>query len=126
MSVGVRTNEVPAIEGDPDRLAQLLDNLVSNAIKFTPPGGAVEISLAARNGSVEIEVSDTGIGLGDNERTRLFERFFRAPSALERQIPGTGLGLYISQAIVEAHRGRIAVESAHGRGTTFAVELPVP
>ena len=69
-------------------------------------------------------MSDTGIGIPDAERERLFERFFRAQSALEQQIQGTGLGLYISKAIVDAHGGRIGVDSAPGEGTTFVVELP--
>jgi len=113
-----------AVLGEPGRLAQLLDNLVSNAIKFTPPGGRIDISLGAENGTVCLEVSDTGIGIPEEERARLFERFFRSQAALERQIQGTGLGLYISKAIVEAHGGRIAARSGRGQGTTFVVELP--
>jgi signal transduction histidine kinase len=118
-------SEVPPVAGEPVRLAQLLDNLISNAIKFTPAEGRVHVCLQARNGVVCLEVSDTGIGISEVERERLFERFFRSQGALERQIQGTGLGLYISKAIVEAHNGRIAVESAEGKGTTFIVELPV-
>jgi signal transduction histidine kinase len=118
--------EVPEITGEPAKLAQLLDNLVSNAIKFTPHDGHVKVRLSVDNAMIRIEVSDTGIGIPDSERERLFERFFRAQSALERQIQGTGLGLYISKAIVDAHDGRIGVDSAPGEGTTFVVELPVP
>jgi signal transduction histidine kinase len=118
--------EVPEITGEPAKLAQLLDNLVSNAIKFTPHDGHVKVRLSVHNAMIRIEVSDTGIGIPDSERERLFERFFRAQSALERQIQGTGLGLYISKAIVDAHDGRIGVDSAPGEGTTFVVELPVP
>jgi len=117
--------DVPPVSGEPDRLAQLLDNLISNAIKFTPPGGNVTVRLAATDGTVSIEVSDTGIGVPETERERLFERFFRSQTALERQIQGTGLGLHISKAIVEAHGGRIGVDSEEGSGTTFVVELPV-
>jgi len=123
---GVKTVDVPEILGEPAKLAQLLDNLVSNAIKFTPRDGRVDVRLALRGATVRIEVSDTGIGIAERERERLFDRFFRAQSALERQIQGTGLGLYISKAIVEAHGGRIGVDSAPGQGTTFVVELPVP
>jgi signal transduction histidine kinase len=112
------------VEGEQARLAQLLDNLVSNAIKFTPAGGSVAVAVAADNGVVRIDVSDTGIGVSEDDREHLFERFFRSQSALERQIQGTGLGLYISKAIVEAHGGRIGVSSVEGEGTTFAVELP--
>lgn len=116
--------DVPLVRGEPDRLAQLLDNLISNAIKFTPPDGSVTVRLAAADRTVSIEVSDTGIGVPEAERERLFERFFRSQTALERQIQGTGLGLHISKAIVEAHGGRIGVDSTEGTGTTFVVELP--
>jgi len=117
--------DVPMITGEPAKLAQLLDNLVSNAIKFTPRDGHVGVRLTARTELIRIEVSDTGIGIPDQERERLFERFFRAQAALERQIQGSGLGLYISKAIVDAHDGRIGVDSIPGEGTTFIVELPV-
>jgi signal transduction histidine kinase len=116
---------VPEIAGEPAKLAQLLDNLVSNAIKFTPRDGLVTVRLSAHSDLIRLEVSDTGIGIPDQERERLFERFFRAQSALERQIQGTGLGLYISKAIVDAHDGRIGVDSVPGEGTTFIVEFPV-
>jgi signal transduction histidine kinase len=121
----LEVEEVPEIAGEPAKLAQLLDNLVSNAIKFTPRDGHVSVRLTAHDGMIRIEVSDTGIGISDTDRERLFERFFRTQSALEREIQGTGLGLYISKAIVEAHEGRIGVDSAPGQGTTFVVELPV-
>jgi len=112
------------VDGEPARLSQLLDNLVSNAIKFTPSGGRVEVRTSGAEGFVRIEVSDTGVGLSAADRDHLFERFFRSQTALERQIQGTGLGLYISRAIVEAHGGRIGVTSVEGEGTTFLVELP--
>jgi signal transduction histidine kinase len=121
----VHVEDVPQIVGEPAKLAQLLDNLVSNAIKFTPSNGHVDVRLTPHPAMIRIEVSDTGIGIPDVERERLFERFFRAQSALERQIQGTGLGLYISKAIVDAHDGRIGVTSTPGTGTTFIVELPV-
>jgi signal transduction histidine kinase len=120
----VRADEPLGVEGEPERLGQLLDNLVSNAIKFTPDGGRVSITGARDGDLVRVEVSDTGIGIAPEESERLFERFFRSQVALERQIQGTGLGLYISKAIVEAHGGRIGVSSTQGEGTTFMVELP--
>jgi signal transduction histidine kinase len=125
VELNVTAEGVPSVSGEAVRLAQLLDNLVSNAIKFTPPGGRVAVGLTSHNGLVRFEVSDTGIGIPEEERERLFERFFRSQNALERQIQGTGLGLYISKAIVEAHGGRIGVDSSAGEGTTFVVELPV-
>jgi signal transduction histidine kinase len=120
----VEIEGVVQVHGEQARLAQLLDNLVSNAIKFTPQGGRVTVRLTGGDGLARIEVTDTGIGIPDQEREKLFERFFRSQTALERQIQGTGLGLYISKAIVEAHGGRIGVHSREGQGTTFVVELP--
>ena len=124
VALSAEVGEVAAIDGEPARLAQLLDNLVSNAIKFTPAGGSVVVRLSQRDAFVCVEVSDTGIGIPEQERERLFQRFFRAQTALERQIQGTGLGLYISKAIVESHGGRIGVRSGEAGGTTFFVELP--
>jgi signal transduction histidine kinase len=115
---------VSAVQADKGRMFQLVDNLVSNAIKFTPAGGDVRVSVTPVNGVVRLEVADTGIGIEPQEQQRLFERFFRASTASEHQIPGTGLGLYITRAIVEAHGGSIAVRSDPGAGTSFSVELP--
>ena len=124
LTLGYARDGSTLVLGEHGRLAQLLDNLVSNAIKFTPKGGRVDVRVAAENGAVVLEVSDSGIGIPEEERALLFERFFRASSAVSRQIPGTGLGLYISKAIAEAHDGRIDVDSEEGRGTTFRLTLP--
>jgi signal transduction histidine kinase len=118
--------ELPVeLQGDPARLAQVLDNLVSNALKFTPSGGRVEVSLGAVDGVAIVEVSDTGVGLAEDEQDHLFERFFRSSRASENAIPGTGLGLAIAKTIVERHGGRIRLESAVEVGTTVRVELPL-
>jgi PAS domain S-box-containing protein len=117
--------EVPAVRGDPGRLGQLLDNLISNAVKFTPDGGHVDVRVFPQNGDVAIEVADTGIGISAKEQTQLFQKFFRTSAAGERAIQGTGLGLSISKAIVEAHAGRIELESEESVGTTIRVLLPV-
>jgi signal transduction histidine kinase len=113
------------IHGDADRLGQVMDNLLSNALKFTPGGGEVGLRLFALNGTAELEVWDTGIGIPAEEQARLFERFFRASSATDAAVPGVGLGLSITRAIVESHGGRLTFTSTEGKGTTFRVELPL-
>ena len=112
------------VEADKGRIFQLLENLISNAIKFTPSDGTVEVRVfAAPDGGV-LEVSDTGVGVTPREAERLFERFFRTSSAVTNQVPGTGLGLYIARAIAVEHGGRISATSDVGVGTTFRIELP--
>jgi PAS domain S-box-containing protein len=116
---------VPLLAGDNARISQLLDNLISNALKFTPEKGRVDVRAHALDGSAVIEVRDSGIGIPVEEQERLFERFFRSSNATERQIQGTGLGLAISKAIVDAHGGQINVASELNAGTTFRVSLPI-
>jgi signal transduction histidine kinase len=112
------------LDADPERLAQLVGNLISNALKFTPAGGRVQVRTFAEAESAVVEVEDTGIGIPVTEQERVFERFFRSSSATEQAIPGTGLGLVISRAIANGHGGRISVVSEPGSGTCFRVELP--
>jgi signal transduction histidine kinase len=118
-------HEVPAIRADRERLLQLVGNLVSNAIKFTPEGGTVTARVHRQDGDLVIEVEDTGIGIPQAEQDRLFQRFFRSSTATAQAIPGTGLGLVISKAIAEAHGGTISVRSDAGAGTSFRVALPI-
>jgi signal transduction histidine kinase len=120
------SSESPSrLEGDSMRLAQMMDNLISNAIKFTPAGECVTVRTAARDGQAVFEVTDSGNGISVADKARLFERFFRARTATTQAIQGTGLGLTITKMIVDAHRGSIEVESAIGSGTTFRVQLPL-
>jgi signal transduction histidine kinase len=111
------------VDADKGRMFQLLDNLVSNAIKFTPSGGRVEIAVA-QNGRAVLEVRDTGIGFTSDEAAQVFDRFFRSEHAVTGQVPGTGLGLFIAQAITEAHGGTISAAPRLGGGAAFTVELP--
>ena len=124
ISLTCSMESLPLANGDRLRIGQVVDNLVSNALKFTPAGGSVEVRAYAHRFAVRIEVTDTGMGISDEEQSQLFERFFRTARAQEEAIPGVGLGLSISKAIVEAHDGRISVRSAEGVGTTFFVDLP--
>jgi two-component system sensor histidine kinase/response regulator len=118
-------DDVPPVSGDRERLSQLVGNLVSNALKFTPAGGTVTARTFIDGTNVVVEVTDTGIGIPEGEQSRVFQRFFRSSTATEQAIPGTGLGLVISRAIAEAHGGSISLRSAPGAGASFRVELPV-
>ena len=113
------------LDADPVRLAQAVDNLVSNAIKFTPSGGTVrlEVGPGERGGAV-IVVADSGIGIPPDELSQLTHRFFRASTATRRAIPGVGLGLSITKAVVDAHGGSLSIESTLGEGTSFTITLP--
>jgi signal transduction histidine kinase len=119
---------VPLV-ADPVRLGQMTDNLVNNALKFTPAGGRVEVRAVLRRPVGEaplavLVVQDDGVGIPADEVRHLTERFFRASSATQRRVPGVGLGLSITQAIVDAHGGELSVSSVEGEGTTFTVTLP--
>ena len=113
------------VPGDRTRIAQIFDNLISNAIKFTPPGGRVNVRVFRSDASAVVEVSDTGTGIPEDERLHLFERFFRTSSAIRAAVPGTGLGLAIVGAIAASHGGTVSVETSDGGGATFLVSLPL-
>jgi signal transduction histidine kinase len=113
------------LRGDPIRLSQVIDNLVSNAIKFTPGGGRVDLRIGLHDETVVLSVADTGMGIPEAEQADLFQRFFRTRGANHAAIQGTGLGLSIAKQIVESHGGTIGFTSREGLGTTFTVELPV-
>ncbi|WP_328467741.1 PAS domain S-box protein [Actinoplanes sp. NBC_00393] len=115
---------LPVVPGDAARLRQVLDNLLSNAIKYTPAGGTVTVTADATETSIVFAVTDTGIGIPPEQYSQLFTRFFRASTATSRKIKGTGLGLAVTKAIVEAHSGTIAAEPGPSGGTRFTVTLP--
>jgi PAS domain S-box-containing protein len=127
LGVALDADTVPIFleEGDFDRLGQLVDNLISNALKFTPEGGSVTVRLRLDDGTAVLEVSDTGMGISAADQEHLFERFYRAQQATEKAIPGIGLGLSICAAIAAGSGGAITVESTEGHGTTFRVTLPL-
>ena len=115
---------VGAVLGDRFRLYQVFDNLVSNAVKFTDPGGAVHVSVHDGGKLASVEVADTGSGIAAGDMPRLFDRLYRAPSAIASHKQGAGLGLPIVKRIVDAHDGHISVRSTPGRGTLVQVDLP--
>lgn len=123
VTLNIATEDGPPLFGDRGRLRQVIDNLVNNAFKFAP-GGAVTVAAVREESAWILSVSDTGIGIPQGDLEHLFEKFFRASNADPKRTPGTGLGLTITKAIVEAHRGTISVESTQGSGTTFLVRLP--
>jgi PAS domain S-box-containing protein len=114
-----------SVAGDPDRLRQVLINLIDNAVKYSPNGGRVEVAVEARDGGVRIAVRDEGIGIPALEQRRIFGKFYRVDPGLARGVGGTGLGLYICRELVRRMDGRLSVSSEEGKGSTFAVDLPV-
>jgi two-component system phosphate regulon sensor histidine kinase PhoR len=115
--------DLPLVLADPSRLEQVVVNLLHNAIKFTPSGGNIIIDAHMASDAVIFSVHDTGIGIAEDDLPRIFERFFKADRA--RSGGGTGLGLAISRHLVEAHGGKIWVESIEGKGSTFSFSIPL-
>jgi signal transduction histidine kinase len=122
VAVEIEKAPLPVI-GNPNRLRQVIGNLISNAIKYSPQGGVVQVTAGPENGSVRVEVRDEGMGIPASQQPQVFTKFFRGDAAASG-ITGTGLGLAVSRDIVESHGGRIGFTSAEGEGTTFFVELP--
>ncbi len=113
------------VDADPSRLKQVVVNLLDNAIKYTPEGGRVRVSVRQRDGHAVFEVMDSGLGISADDLPHVFERFYRADKARSRQMGGTGLGLSIVRSICLAHGGQVTVSSTEGRGSLFRVELPL-
>jgi signal transduction histidine kinase len=114
------------IVGDRMRLEQVLQNLLDNAVKYSPEGGVIAVCVEQRNGEAILMVSDQGIGIPEQARARLFERFYRAGNHDPRRMQGTGIGLSIVGEIVALHGGVVEVDSTEGQGSTFTVRLPLP
>jgi two-component system phosphate regulon sensor histidine kinase PhoR len=118
------TETANVLLGDGEKLTQVLLNLLDNAVKYTPDGGSVEVEVGRDEEGFLVRVADTGVGIPASDLQRIFERFYRVDRARSRDLGGTGLGLSIVKHIVEAHRGRVVVESQVGHGSTFTVHLP--
>jgi two-component system phosphate regulon sensor histidine kinase PhoR len=126
LSLDVRlAPELPLVRGDSNRLLEVLQNLLDNAVQYTPAGGRIELSASHVGDSVVLTVADTGIGIPQAEHGRIFERFYRVDAARSREAGGTGLGLSIARHIVDAHGGRLWVESVVGEGSRFHFSIPV-
>jgi two-component system phosphate regulon sensor histidine kinase PhoR len=116
--------DLPAISADANRLREVLLNLMENAVQYTHSGGRIEVAAETRDGEAVITVADNGIGIPQTEQQRIFERFYRVDAARSREAGGTGLGLSIARHIVEAHGGRIWLESNLGEGSRFHFSVP--
>ena len=126
VSIGAVVPDAPLwAHCDQERIAQVLDSLLSNALKFTPPGGDVILRLYQQGSSARLEVAASGVGIGDEEPSRVFERLYRSRTAIANEVPGAGIGLTIAAAIVQAHRGTIRVLSTSDSGTTFGIDIPL-
>ena len=120
-----QTKSVPLIQGDRERLVQCLQNLLNNAIRFTPPGGTIRLALSGNRRGLIIKIIDTGIGINPQHIPHIFDRFYRIDPARSREKGGTGLGLAITRAIIEAHGGNIQAHSeGSGKGSTFNIFIP--
>ena len=113
------------MRADHEGLREILDNLIDNAIKYTPDGGCVTVSWQCGAGTCQIAVTDTGIGIKSEDQRRVFERFYRVDKARSRELGGTGLGLAIVKHLVQSFGGKVGVSSEPGQGSTFTIELPL-
>jgi signal transduction histidine kinase len=120
--LGLAVAPSPPVLADRHRVDEMLENLLSNALKFTEPGGSVEVAVRPADGQVRLEVSDTGAGISAEDQVHLFEEFFRSPDMVGKA--GVGLGLSIVKALADAHDATLSVRSTLGEGTTFGLEFP--
>jgi two-component system sensor histidine kinase BaeS len=128
LEIGLRVTaeaNVPPVNADPERMAQVLGNLVSNALRHTPVGGQISLAAAQEGNDVLLTVQDTGVGIASSKLPRIFDRFYRGDDARQADEGESGLGLAIAKSLVELHGGTISVESILGEGTTFTIALPV-
>lgn len=124
IKISAKIGKLPVIEVDPDRIHQILRNLIGNAIKFTSDNGAIDVVVTAEQNHLTFSVSDTGIGIAEKDKRKIFEPFFQAEQTIYRQKGGTGLGLAICKGIVESQNGKMWLESTLGKGTTFYFTVP--
>jgi two-component system sensor histidine kinase VicK len=108
----------------PDKMTQVIDNVISNAMKYSPEGGNITVTLLQQGHQLQISISDQGMGIPRESQSKIFERFYRVDKARARSVGGTGLGLAIAKELIHAHKGEIWAQSEYGKGTTIFIELP--
>lgn len=123
--IGPTLKEPVMVYGDEDRIEQVFLNIISNSVKYTPEGGTIEISMESHEGTAQVDIKDSGIGIPKEDLPRLFERFYRVDKARSREMGGTGLGLSIAKEIIEAHQGTIEIFSPEEKGTLVVIRLPI-
>ena len=116
--------QIPDVNGDRERIEQVITNIVSNAVKYTPDGGHIDMSVGTDGPNVFVRVTDNGIGIPEKDLPRLFDRFYRVDKARSRESGGTGLGLSIAQEILNQHKGKIEISSVYGEGTSVTITMP--
>jgi len=117
--------DLPLVNIDPSQIERVLINLIGNAIKFTPESGRISVRASVDDENVSVAVSDTGIGMNEGEMTNLFTEFYRVENAINQNVKGSGLGLVLAKNIIEAHGGKMTVNSISGQGSTFTFTLPL-
>ena len=116
--------DIPDVNGDRERIEQVITNIVSNAVKYTPDSGKIDMTVGTSGKNVFVRVTDNGIGIPEKDLPRLFDRFYRVDKARSRESGGTGLGLSIAQEILNQHKGSIEISSEYGKGTSVLITMP--
>ncbi len=120
-----KLTDIPMLQLDSDKIRGALQNIIENAVKYAKQGGNIEVLIKKEGDKVILDVADQGIGIPDEQKSHIFERFFRATNAMKTETEGSGLGLFIVKKIIENHKGTIRFESTENIGTTFMIELPI-
>jgi signal transduction histidine kinase len=116
---------LPQISVDREKMELVVQNLLENAVKYTPEGGMIDVSLSRNDTSVVFKIKDNGVGIPESQQDRIFTKFFRSDNVIRMETEGSGLGLYTTKNIVEAHKGKIWFDSKEGEGTTFYFTIPI-
>jgi signal transduction histidine kinase len=124
VSFNHKDGNLPKVMVDGEKVGVVLQNVIENAVKYTPKGGVIEINFEDKDGFIQVSVKDSGIGISDEDQKNVFNRFFRAKNAIKVETDGSGLGLFITKGIVEKHGGKIWFKSKVGEGSTFYFTLP--